>query len=686
MAANGGQNTVSSVVPNASVLGSALDGTHMDNSDPSAPVISDAEYAANNQPFDLCCPDSVCCPYEVGSTEMNCDELDCLCCGTPKICIPFNVKDIIQPGMIGIDFCMGFDASMLTPTGNVTIGDVVLNGSTLANYAFNYTSWVNPNELNVSIYYESSAPITAEFIGSGEIACVEFELKPQYTPGTILDFSVCEVVEGFQTSVEFECGDNGTFTLLEDDTLTGKVIYWEDHSKPLRYNTSSPSDYLVTNISGADQSCATLNANVTSTDIDGYFDYNINNGPSVQITRDIDGSFGSTSPCPAPSGSIMAVINGMDAYWTSLVTTLNPTFIPNPYQLIAMDVNMDSVVSANDITHIQNRTIENICEFPQAWNYLPGITPTQNSLDWRFIDSTGANSDPNYIVSNVYPSNDGVGYSRYNVPNVPFCLEIETDDNGGYCTIIPDQSYYGILLGDANGSWDAIGSTGNAVNTKSNDEIIYALEEATKDDNCVISIPVYYANNANLMALDFAMDYDETRLTFEQIVVNSPAASAMSIGYNNSNNERLLFTSYSQTAGGIAIVDPVYFIQFTSIDDEIHPNDLGTISSYFNGVSTNSAINGPTVQCSAMQVTSIDEMKEAIVNISPNPFGDELRIELGSSEKSSIQVELVDMQGKVLLSGVYTSEQVISLQTGKIAKGLYVLRLDGIAQRRVVKF
>ncbi|MDG1331455.1 MAG: T9SS type A sorting domain-containing protein [Crocinitomicaceae bacterium] len=614
------------------------------------------------------------CAYELEDIAVTCDSIDCICCGNPTVCIPFSTKCEVQDSMIGIDFCVNYDQTMMTPTGNVSLGDVVLDGSPDADYAINYV--MTPGELHVSIFYLPSAPVTAMFEGAGEIACVEFSLSSSYQTGDTLDLSVCEVIEGFQTSVEFECADTGSFVLLDDDILEASLIYWNDDTRPLRYDQANPADFLITDISGTDANCTVTNPNVGVPDINGNFTYDINNGPSIEILRDIQGNSTSSAPCPSPSG-VMPVINGMDAYWTSLVTTLNGSFVPNPYQIVAMDVNMDGFVSANDITHIQNRTIGNICEYPQAWNYP---NPTTNSLDWRFIDRTTVENSPEYTVSNVYPANDMVGYSKYNVPDVPFCLEVAVDSNGTFCTTVGEEDFNGILLGDANGSWT--GNTPTVVIKQLNDEVFYDLSQVTVDQNCVFSIPVYYTSSDNLMALDFSMDYDESRLNLQNIVPASGATGNM-IGAHNDLGDQVLFTSYSSVPGGINLVAPVYYLQFTSIDDDIYPNDLGSITSYFNGSAVTSTITGTTISCSTLDVTQISEDVNAL--ISPNPFEDELNVHFGTDLIEETTITVYDLQGRKKIELDCLSNGIVSINTKELAAGAYMIFINEKSIGKVVK-
>jgi len=99
-----------------------------------------------------------------------------------------------------------------------------------------------------------------------------------------------------------------------------------------------------------------------------------------------------------------------DAFLTRKVLLNDVSFIPSVFQAVAMDVNMDGVISAGDLSQINQRAVLMIPEFKQQWNYdlagnhIPGTGP---SKDWLFIDQSTITSNPLYSISTTYPNNDG---------------------------------------------------------------------------------------------------------------------------------------------------------------------------------------------------------------------------------------------------------------------------------------
>jgi len=601
---------------------------------------------------------NICEPYQIPDTTIYCHEIDCTCCGAPKVCIPLIASVDVPAGITGMDYCIEYDNSLMSPTGNVTLGEVVLTSSPYADYYVNYT--VSPNKVYVSIYYTGQAPLTAEFVGEGEIACVEFTLSSNFIAGTTADFSVCEIIESYRFHTEAKAAEVGSLTLENDGILEGRIIFWDDDTRPLRYDSLSPSNYLETVISGADNFCSATPT--TTPDTNGYFNYHIVNGGYINLNRDID--------C---NTNVMPVINGMDCYWMGLVTTLNASYVPNPYQMIAMDVNRDGQVAAGDITSVQNRIVQNICEYPQL---------AATSIDWAFIDETAQDS-ADYYPSTTYPFDDGQGYSKYNTPNVPDCMEVQVTDNGGYCTYIDSMDFHAVLLGDANGTWDANPPIASELRMSGTTQIIFDLSQATTDENCHLHIPIFYQSDDNLMAFDFAMDYDESQLAFQAIENPNISSDDIGMAWNNLEGNRLFFTSYAKVAGGITTANAIGTIIFESTDGTIQPSDLGAITTYFNGEQVSFEVVGDT-DCLIALSTEEQPIANAI-QVYPNPMREQLVITYGQVVQAINRIQLYNAQGGLIENVEIHPSGTTTLDVSSLPKGVYFLQINEHILKKLIK-
>jgi hypothetical protein len=213
----------------------------------------------------------------------------------------------------------------------------------------------------------------------------------------------------------------------------GLLKFWSNNS-PIQYDANDPDHYLITTIYSTDSNCSLKSAPVQP-DLRGEFIHSSLDKPLIQIERDV---LASTNLAP--------VINSVDIDLALKILINDRSFTPNIYQMIALDVNTDGVISAGDISQISQRSVKTLTEFRQQWNYNnKQVSNGKPSKDWLFLDSQSL-LFPTYQISATYPSNDGVGFSKSNVPVIPFCLPAPTAESDS-------RVYMGVLLGDVNGNY-----------------------------------------------------------------------------------------------------------------------------------------------------------------------------------------------------------------------------------------
>jgi hypothetical protein len=343
-----------------------------------------------------------------GTIDLHLDQANA---GTGYIDIPISFTS--PDSIVALDFAIKFNESVLSYQSVVNavpyLTDVLAYFSP-DDHKLRFTS-------NSKFYYHVNTTI----------ASIRFTVLG----GIVTNSDFSELV-GYLNGDKVNMEVKGTSTIYN-----GTLAFWLDNS-PIAYNAANPNQYLITNIYGADSNCVKSPAPAIQPNLTGQFSYNILNGSVIKTERDI-----------LPATDVQTVINGFDVNLGHKVLVNDTSFIPSIFQLIALDVNADGVVSAGDISQINQRSVKTITEFKQKWNY--NINGTSNGLlskDWLFVNSTLLNS-PAYKKSLSYPANDGSGYSKNNVPVVPFCLQVPTAG-----------SITGILLGDVNGNYASIAPDG----------------------------------------------------------------------------------------------------------------------------------------------------------------------------------------------------------------------------------
>jgi hypothetical protein len=563
-------------------------------------------------------------PYRVLSQTVSCVGSDL-----------FYVPVITRPGaaplanIIGFDLVMKYDMSKVRPTGVIKVDGSLITDPTWSSYALRQAG----DSLIISLFLNAKAPANTFFHGSGNVMMVEFTKLPIFLPNDNATFTVPSLVESYNTGIITKLVDAGAFTTFAEHIFKGKLLYWADAS-PIYYEL--PGNSLITNIHG--------NVNpaiMVQPDAFGMFDYDIVNGTRISIERLID-----------DASDVMVVVNGYDAFLTQKVVLEDPSFRPNVFQIMAMDVNRDGKISAGDVSQILQRAALMIGEFRQQWNYNDDgskKTGMGASYDWVFADNSGLYGDPRRFgiypyasatISSTYPKDDGRGFSKSRATAWP-ANNLELPIEGTSCPIIYSEEYQGVMYGDVDGSYknlakyarpDLKGSLKEG-NSKSAAEttgakVLFDLSKAgLSDDYFVFPVAISSANNVN--SLDFAMNFDRSKLRFKDVTVHTDGAEFAA--HFNEIDQTLRFSSYSMTS--YRQDAPVALVRFEVINKSLSQEDISVGAAYLNG-------DPVVVETTEMTLNElIDKIK-----IYPNPAREIVYIEF--PEGGSVSV--YDGNGRIL--------------------------------------
>ncbi len=566
-------------------------------------------------------------------------------CNNDTFCLPLMVVDSVQ-NIIGYDVTINFDNTKVAPTGVITMaGDLVLPSRVDVINSIDL-----PNgRINISVFFNSSAPAATRFVGNGELFCVQFAKLAGFAPSDVANFTVPFLQESYFTGVESKLVQAGDYTSYRDTVYTGTLKLWSDNSR-IPYNVANPNQYLITNISGNNTTCSSPSSTLVQPDLNGVFTYSANNGLNISITKDILGTT-----------DVQPVINGFDGLLTRRVLLNNTSFgLPSVYNMIAMDVNMDGVVSAGDNSQISQRSVLLIPEFKQAWNYdVLGVSNGQPSKDWIFIDSTQITNSAQYAISTTYPLSDGVGYSKYDLPTPAFCLPIKVV-NYSTCPEYTPETYKGILIGDVDGS---VSTASPSSLFKSNTEkVVFNLSNAIVAGNTV-EVPVSVMSTNDVYAVDFSMPLNTDLISFNSI--SEVANGLESLEYFNSNDQTLRFTSFSIQE--INKNRAVAFVKFNLNNGHVSSSDLEATMAYINGEQAEVAFVGEL----ATGIAAVDYSN--VVSVFPNPAS--TLVNIIAPEVAAIQ--MMDAAGRIVfVNSNVPAGQKLSISTSDLASGVYFVKIS----------
>jgi hypothetical protein len=577
-------------------------------------------------------------PYEIGTVIQTCNPT--------TFCVPLaaavtNTVDNVK----GYDLVLNYDKTKITPTGNITLFNNLINSSFVE--TDNSIDAIN-GTMNISVSFKSTAPLNSEFNGVGNILCVEFTKTANFMPVDTAIVSMPFLQESYITGVAQKAVSAGKAITYRDQNFPGVLKFWSDNS-PIKYNSALPNDYLVTTVQGADVATSVLNPNnvKVSPNLTGNFTYNLENGVGININRDIDNA-----------NMVQILVNGADAAFAKTLI-INGAFTPSIYQLLACDVNRDGVVSAGDVSQMKQRSTNVLPEFQQAWNYNnAGVSNGQPSKDWYFVDSLTVKNNPNYQISATFPANDGVGFSKARVPVVPFVLATTVADYVN-CPVITSETYKGIMVGDVDGSYAAFTNDGllKSATTSTNNKVVFDLEKAVRNGN-TIDVPVSIISDEPVVALDFAFQFNEDKFVFNTVESKSDEIDGMS--HYDAKNKFVRYTS--DNLSKFNLNTEVVTIRFDVIDGEISEEDIK---------STLGILNGKQVDVE-FRSTSINTSANTSVSVYPNPTTGLLNILV--SENSIVQ--LLDLSGKeVLVQSTAAANVKQELNVENLSGGVYILKV-----------
>jgi hypothetical protein len=325
--------------------------------------------------------------------------------------------------------------------------------------------------------------------------------------------------------------------------------------------------------------------------------------------------------------------------------------------MIAMDVNRDGVISAGDVTQMQQRAVGILEEYQQAWNYTDaGVSDGRPSKDWLFIDPASLSTSA-YQISTTFPLNDAAGYSKSKVPMVPFYLPVNISNYNALdetCPVVGTADYQGIMLGDVNGSI-ATASNNGLIKANETDYILVDLSNVIVEGTKV-SVPVSIVSEEPVNAFDLALLVNENTLTYvseEDVQLGASSASF----YNESDKT---FRHSSFNTNNFTSNARVAYITFETADGKITEKDL---------TATLGLLNDKTAE---VRFTKSADLNNNSVDIYPNPSNGNFSV------MSNIdgRVDIVDVTGKLVHPGVVVkANQMIEVNMPELSAGVYFVRL-----------
>ena len=171
-------------------------------------------------------------------------------------------------------------------------------------------------------------------------------------------------------------------------------------------------------------------------------------------------------------------------------------------------------------------------------------------------------------------------------------------------------------------------------------------------------VPVSVASYDDVRAIDFALQFNESKLAFHSVIENSNSASMISLANYNKNDKTLRFaaSSLENFEKNKALVT----VRFSMLSSSVNGSDDLTLGEAY--------LNGARVKTAAIAPLDMD------VNVYPNPANHTLYIE--SPEQAKVQ--LFDMQGREVIEGsIVNAYEKHAMDIQNVAGGVYMMKISG---------
>jgi hypothetical protein len=454
-------------------------------------------------------------------------------------------------------------------------------------------------------------------------------MLPTTVPPATAAFSMPDGLrESYVTGVEDEAVNDGYIATTVDNIFNGSIVFWADFS-PLRYDPANPDHYTPVVIHAQGEATPVVN-----NDINGDFEWDITNtnGTVIVMDKDVD--------VTAPA-TVQQIINGMDAYLTARVTTNDPVYTPSVQAILAMDVNRDQVISAGDISQINQRSVGARTSFYQVIG---------SDRDWLFLDPDILLTDLAYRFSTTWPNDDGVGYSKNRVPRPSQAFNVPVDPFGSStCPVIEDKTYQAVMLGDADGTyknfaWDEL-PEGLKSASSVEDKVKFELVKSASD----VKVYVSFEAQTQVVALDASFLAPDAAMSSYEMIVE---------GMCFQNGDKVSCTSYSLNA--YSQDEKVMAIKFKDADFE----DIDVQLALINGAPVDYTVE----VIEAPNALSDNEVSDVMVY--PNPTNSILNVVVDGEATISVYNAI----GQMIVSAE-TYEGLATFHVEDFAAGMYHVKV-----------
>ncbi|HHH53085.1 MAG TPA: T9SS type A sorting domain-containing protein [Bacteroidetes bacterium] len=321
--------------------------------------------------------------------------------------------------------------------------------------------------------------------------------------------------------------------------------------------------------------------------------------------------------------------------------------LDNPYNQIAADVNKDGRINVLDVAFTNRVFLKKINSFPgnTAWRYFPtSFDVNNNPLD---------PDNPQFLKLDI----DGLDFQNLN--------------------------FVSVKTGDVDNS--ALSSNSEKEYLGSRSAVGLSVPDTVVDPSQNFTIPIYISGGQSVSLFSLTMDYDTNMVKLESI--SSSLLPGFSAGNYNDLGGNILI-GWDHPSGNSVTGDGVFLnLEFSakasSGTSQLQFNDIKLYNSSFELFDIN--IDVGNIELNSTATNDLDLISD--MSIYPNPFNNNVFVDVKLNQASKINISLTDIYGKIIKS--YYSDAISDSYkihfTDIEYKGLILVKLEGNSFQKVYK-
>ena len=332
---------------------------------------------------------------------------------------------------------------------------------------------------------------------------------------------------------------------------------------------------------------------------------------------------------------------------------LGVTDITSPYKLIAADVNNSKTITSSDISEIRKLIL--------------GITSKfDKNTSWLFVDK-------NYKFLNAGEDVLKEAYTKeYKID--PFVNSMVID-------------FYGIKVGDVNGTASATNATG--VTSRTSSTLNLLTDEIKMNANEEIYVPIHLADMNELSGYQFTLKFDANNLEFLDIVSGESNLTSENLGMNRLQDGYITFSWNTNKAVQLAKDAKLFTLKFKALStgqlsNALHINSAITIAEAYDA-----NLDEMNIQLAYRTNNGVITNDNVVLyQNQPNPFSDQTVIGFEMPKAADATLTIYDLNSKVVFSKTvsatkgYNAVTVNNLQLGVTGVLFYQLDAAGYSATR----